>query len=129
MSNVLMALGAISAVTVGALATIPGGPNMGSRDGQPVRCELKLTRTPHGVQLEALAHAIHAVEGEYQLTVSKSGTGGTSDVSQGGAFAIKAQSASVLGSTEFGLEPGARLKARLILSGPNGQLCAQSVES
>lgn len=128
MSKFLIAMGTLGALAIGTAAAMPAASGLGSHE-PPVSCELKLKRTSHGVQLEAWVRALRATEGEYQLIVTKTGPGGSSDVSQGGTFAVDARSATVLGSTEFGLEPRARLKARLILSDRHGRLCGDEVES
>ena len=131
MSKFLIALGALGALALGTVAAVPAMPTSPSpgTGGSSVSCELKLKRTSDGVQLEAWVRALQATSGEYQLIVTKIGPAGSSDVSQGGEFAVGARSATVLGSTEFGLEPRARLKARLILSDRRGRLCEHEIES
>ena len=131
MSKFLITMGTVGVLAIGTVAAMsapPAGPSLGS--GEPrVSCELKLKRTSHGVQLEAWVRALQATAGEYQLIVTKIGPAGSSDVSQGGEFSVGARSATVLGSTEFGLERHGRLKAHLILSDRHGRLCEHEIES
>lgn len=128
MSKFLIAMGTLGALAIGTAGAMPPAPSLGAGES-PVSCELKLKRTSDGVQLEAWVRALRATAGEYQLIVTKIGPAGSSDVSQGGEFAVGAGSATVLGSTEFGLEPRARLRARLTLSDRHGRLCRHEIES
>ena len=62
MSKFLIAMGTLGALAIGTVAAMPdapAAPSLGSGKS-PVSCELKLKRTPDGVQLEAWVHASRA---------------------------------------------------------------------
>ena len=130
MSKLLIAIAALGVIAASAMPGFADGSmSAASRADAPgVSCEVRMKRTNDGVQLEALVHATRQAAGEYQLIVTKNGPAGSSDVTQGGEFAVGV-GATVLGSTEFGLEARGRLKAHLILSDRNGRLCEHEVES
>lgn len=129
MLKFLLSAAALGALALGAAAAIPvASPASAGQPGRPdVSCEVRLKRTYDGVRLEALVHAMRPASGEYQLVVTMAGPGGSSDVSQGGEFVVEGGSTAVLGTAEFGLQPRARLKARLVLSDRRGPLCDHEV--
>jgi hypothetical protein len=51
-----------------------------------VRCEIHVKERAGGVTLEGIAFAETAIKGSYQLVVTKSGGGGSSNINQGGEF-------------------------------------------
>ena len=98
-------------------------------EDSPVSCSIRTTPTRHGVLIEALADAHQPAAGEYQLIITKHGRGGSSDISQGGAFEAAAQSTLTLGSAEIGLDRGDRFHAVLTLSDAQGQICQEERQS
>jgi hypothetical protein len=84
-------------------------------------CRIRETRTANGLLLEAVVEADHAVYGEYEFTVTAKGSGGSSDVSQGGAVDLVPGKRATVGSAEFS---GGRYRALLTLRDADGALCA-----
>lgn len=117
----LAALLAALSVTACAAAATPG--EAATSRSSALSCEIRATPTRNGLKLEALAEAARAVRGEYDLVVTKSGPGGSSDISQGGAFSLAANERAVLGVAEVGLERRATINARLILRDGRSEVC------
>lgn len=92
-------------------------------------CEIRATRTADGVRLESFAHASGPITGTYDLVVTKSGSAGSSDISQGGEFDTTSAPSASLGASEISLERGARLHARLTVHGDNGTVCRDELRS
>jgi hypothetical protein len=91
--------------------------------GPPVSCHIRTRRTPNGMLIEARAFAERDVVGEYDLAITKSGGGSSSEISQSGELDILAGSTVTLGQNELSVEPGARLRAVLTLRDETGELC------
>ncbi len=83
-------------------------------------CEMRETRTPQGLRLEAVALSDRTVDGSYELVISARNPGGTSDVSQAGQMVLVAGQRASLGITE--LPPGP-YRATLILRDADGEIC------
>ncbi len=94
--------------------------------GDALLCDVTAEPTSRGLLIEAHAFANRNVDGEYDLRITKSGGGGSSDVSQGGFVAIAAGSEETLGQTELSVERGARIHADLTVRDARGELCSQS---
>jgi hypothetical protein len=92
----------------------------------PVSCEIRSRRTPNGVLIQARAFADDDISGEYDLVITKSGGGGSADISQSGAVDMSAGSSATLGENEISLERGARVRAVLTLRDASGQLCRRT---
>lgn len=92
-------------------------------------CEIRATRTADGVRLESFAHASGPITGSYDLVVTKSGSAGSSDISQGGEFDTASGPSASLGASEISLERGARLHARLTVHADNGTVCRDELHS
>ncbi len=126
MTRNIIALAALAALTAcSATASTASGQALAPTEfaQDDAACEVRLTRTRHGLRIEALAHAPYAMAGEYDLVVSKSGPNGSSDVSQGGEFEAEAGEDITLSATEFNVERGDQYRARLILSEDGVELC------
>lgn len=86
-----------------------------------VTCDIRATRTALGVRLEAIAHADRAVRGAYAFDITARGAGGSSDVTQGGSFAVEAGgNGAIVGSVEI---PSGSYRVVLTLSDAAGELC------
>jgi hypothetical protein len=94
-----------------------------------VRCDIRVRRTRHGVELEARARADAPAFGAYQFIITKTDAGGSSDIVQGGEFDLAAGEALSLGVSEFSVERGGRYRARLVLSDDVGEICRDEVRS
>ncbi|MDX2276959.1 MAG: curli-like amyloid fiber formation chaperone CsgH [Hyphomonadaceae bacterium] len=86
-----------------------------------VTCDIRATRTANGVRLEAIAHADRPVRGAYAFDITARGAGGSSDVTQGGSFAVEAGgNGAIVGSVEI---PSGSYRVVLTLSDAAGELC------
>lgn len=95
-----------------------------AREDANLRCDLRATRTSHGVAIDALAFSDRPVSGSFDLVVHKNGAAGGSDINQSGEFSIGADGSANLGSSEISVERGARLNGHLILRDAGGaELC------
>lgn len=65
------------------------------------QCEIRATGVPGGLRLESVVHGAPGSSGSYQLSLVRSGAGGTSNVSQGGDYEIDGAGEVVVSVTEF----------------------------
>ncbi|MEQ1493927.1 MAG: curli-like amyloid fiber formation chaperone CsgH [Terricaulis sp.] len=127
---------AISAAPIMAEANAPEPVAPASAHAQPARhashydavtCEVRSRRTANGLLIQARAFADRDISGEYDLVITKSGSAGSSDISQSGALDLTAGSSALLGENEISVERGARVRATLTLRDDSGRLCRRSV--
>ena len=85
-----------------------------------VACDIRVTRTAHGLRLEAIAHADRSVHGSYDFVITAQGSGGSSDVTQGGPFDLAAGRSATVGVAEISHR---RYRAVLTLSDADGEIC------
>ena len=85
-----------------------------------VSCDIRATRTANGQRLEAVAYADKDLLGGYDFVVTAQGSGGSSDISQGGEFDLAAGERATVGSVEI---PRGRYRAILTLSDARGDIC------
>lgn len=109
-------------------ARAEAAPEVATLMSENMHCEIRATRTAGGVRLEAIAHGIASATGEYSLVVTKSGSGGSSDISQGGEFDAASGETS-LGVAEIGLERGASFDAHLSVRDAFGEECETELRS
>jgi hypothetical protein len=69
---------------------------------KPLRCELRVTESGHGVVLEGIVVAKPAIEGAYRLRVSQAGGAGSSDIHQSGDFSAGPGAPSTLATITLG---------------------------
>ena len=74
------------AMGLGVFGTIAAGAASVEAASDSIRCEILVKSRSRGVSLEGIVHANVAIEGSYQLVITKSGGGGSSDINQGGEF-------------------------------------------
>lgn len=86
-------------------------------------CDLDVDRTAHGIRITPVVRGGKALTGEYLLVVTKSGRGGSSDISQGGPFHTRAGEKVRLGASEFSMERGARFRAVLKVRADGREIC------
>lgn len=67
----------------------------------PMRCEIRVSDTPLGWQVEPVAQSAAALSGDYDFTVSKVSKGGTAVSSQSGDFEVEPGRPTVLGTAVF----------------------------
>jgi hypothetical protein len=94
---------------------------MASKSAKQLSCEIRSTDIRGGVRLEAVVVGRGGASGEYEFVVAKSGSGGTSNVSQGGDFEIGAGKEAVVGEVTLGSAEKAKVKARLTVSSASGK--------
>lgn len=92
-------------------------------------CEVRATHTGHGVSLTGFVKAGAPVSGDYAFTITKSGGGGSSDVSQEGPVTLRSGASATVGSAEIGTGAGARWKAELIVRDASGVVCRDTRSS
>ena len=98
---------------------------MAAKSSKPLSCEIRSTDIRGGVRLEAIVIGRAGGSGEYQFVVAKSGGGGTSNISQGGEFEIRAGEETVVGEVTLGSREKAKVKARLTVGSGSGKLVCQ----
>lgn len=89
-------------------------------------CDISVRRTPNGVRITPLVRAAHALSGEYSLVITKSGAGGSADISQGGPFDVERGIKQALGSSEISLERGSRFRAVLKVRADGHEVCREA---
>ena len=94
-----------------------------------VSCDVRARPSVNGVLIEARLHANRSLSGEYQLVITKSGGGNSSDVTQGGPFTAAAGSSLSLGQTELSVERNGRVRAVLTLREGNREICRHEFRS
>ncbi len=72
----------------------------------PVRCEIEVKPLGGGVELQGVVYSNAPVSGAYQLQVSKSGNGSSSNINQGGNFDAKPDQPAKLGIVRLGGDGG-----------------------
>jgi hypothetical protein len=92
-------------------------------------CDVRVERSAHGVLLRGVAHARVAEYGDFSFVVTKSGRGGSSDISQGGAYALTPGAETVLGSADLSMERGASWRAVIVLEKSGVEICRRDVRS
>lgn len=95
-------------------------------DYAAVSCDVRSRRTANGVVIQARAFADSDFDGEYDLTIRKSGAN-QADISQGGEVSLAAGSSATLGENEISLERGSRIRATLTLTDANGRVCRRTL--
>ena len=116
--------------TTRAPSRMASEPNAASRAamlGGGVSCEVRVQPTANGVFIQAVAHSARPFEGDYELVITKSGGGGSSDVTQSGPFSAAAGETVTLGSTE--LSAGGRFRTALVVRDQAGEVCRQERRS
>jgi len=104
-----------------------GGPTVThTASVAPLACTIHAEKVQGGMRLEALVATQHQAAGTYQLTLAKAGPAGSSNVSQGGEFALMPGTTSVLGGSELSLERGAKLTAKLSLATSEGDIACEA---
>ena len=97
------------------------GQKMTAQAAPERSCEVRATKVAGGIRLQAVAFSSSASSGEYELTVDKSGGGGSSNTSQGGDFEVGSGGESVL--SEVTLSGGGSAVAELTVTWSGGGTC------
>ena len=107
----VLAAAAAGALAASAATTSPSG----------VACHIEVTRNGNILSLEGIASADRSIAGNYTLNVERSGSGGVSNISQGGAFSATPRRPEALGSAAINLYPAGQFSARMTLSWSDGE--------
>lgn len=89
----------LGVMILGAQAMDSGDAQAG---GGPVRCEIEVETVGGGVRLQGVVHAKEAGSGAYDLEIRSSGSGGSSNIRQGGDFSAAAGEPARLGTVRLG---------------------------
>jgi hypothetical protein len=109
---------------IGMIGSSIGNVDAG-QGGAGMRCEIAVKKRGGGVELAGVVHASAPVQGSYVLTVTKSGSGGSSDISQSGDFSAGPGKPGYLGNVMIGGDGGSYV-AKLRVTGDGGS--SQCVE-
>jgi hypothetical protein len=119
-----------AALGIGAAGAIDGSierVGAGQHASQPLRCEIQVKEHSNSVAIEGVVFAKTAVEGSYQLRVSKSGGAGGSDINQSGDFSAGPGEPSTLGTVSLGGDGGSYV-AKLTVTWDGGSIeCTERV--
>jgi len=91
-----------------------------------VSCEIRMTRAPGGVGLEAVAFGHGSVEGSYSFNIEKSGSSGGSNIAQAGEFSLESGAEQVLASGGLGLARADSYSADLVLMDAFGEILCEA---
>ena len=86
-------------------------------------CDIDIDRTSGGIRVTPIVHADRSMSGEYSLVITKDGSGGSSDISQGGPFSAARGERVELSSSEFSMERGASFRATLKVRSDGREVC------
>ena len=68
----------------------------------PVSCEIRITASDGGLQLEPIATSKSTLSGSYELSVTTRSAGGASTATQAGEFSLAPGKPAILGSVVLG---------------------------
>ena len=114
------------ALGLGVIGTaVAAGTIDAASDG--VRCEIQVKDRSGSVTLEGLVHSNAAIDGSYQLVVTKSGGGGSSNINQGGAFSTVPGKETSLGTIMLGGNGGSyTAKLKVMWNGSSAE-CREKI--
>lgn len=93
----------------------------------PIVCSIVQQEIGDRVKLRGRVMSQDASEGRYSLRIAKTGSSGSSTISQGGLFTAPANTETLVGLASFNLEPGARFAAQMSLQiGDRTVLCEET---
>lgn len=90
---------------------------------QKFTCDIEVLRTSRGIRVTPIVNANRSLSGDFTLTITKDGAGGSSDVSQGGEFDARRGERVELSSSEFSMERGAKFRAVLKVRAGGNEVC------
>lgn len=93
------------------------------RQAESLTCDIAVVKTSHGVRITPVVRSDRSLSGEYSIVITKSGGGGSSDISQGGPFDAARGVKQALGSSEISLERGASFRAVLKVRAGGHEVC------
>ena len=92
-----------------------------------VDCSVRTVRTRDGLRIEGVVRSARSFSGDYDLTIAKSGGGGSSDIAQGGPFEAVAGRAVTLSGAELSMGRGARVRAVLSILQDGREVCRRAL--
>lgn len=90
-------------------------------------CDIDIDRTSSGIRVTPVVRSHKTLSGEYSLVITKSGAGGSSDISQGGPFDAAHGERVGLSTSEFSMERGAKFRAVLKVRAGGREVCRDIV--
>ncbi|MBP9235567.1 MAG: hypothetical protein KBF30_12900 [Hyphomonadaceae bacterium] len=93
------------------------------RQVESLFCDIKVVKTSHGVRITPVVRSDRSLSGEYSIIITKTGGGGSSDISQGGPFEATRGVKQDLGSSEILMERGASFRAVLKVRAGGHEVC------
>lgn len=91
----------------------------------PVRCEVVKTETGRFIDLTGQVSSDRELRGQYEFTLEKAGSGGSSSIAQAGDFRVLPGEQAKVGFTRINQDEGIRFKATLTVSWDGGkQACS-----
>lgn len=90
-----------------------------------ISCDVRIRRTDNGVLMQGRAFADTDFDGEYELSVIKTGPN-DSEINQSGEVSIESGRSVTFGESEMSLQRGERLRAVLTLRDADGLRCRSS---
>ena len=106
----------------GTLTPKPPQSSMAADD----KCQVRTTKVPGGVQLEAVVSSVRALKGSYSFVVEKRGSSGSSNIAQAGEFSLERGAEQVVGSAGLGLAKGDSYSARLVVTNGSGDIICEA---
>jgi hypothetical protein len=94
---------ALRLVVMGSAIAAAGSAEAAS---EAVRCKIQVKDRAGGVSLEGVVNSETAIDGSYQLEVTKTGGGGGSNINQSGGFSTLPGRDTSIGIVMFGSEGG-----------------------
>lgn len=86
-------------------------------------CDIDVVRTPNGIRITPVVRADRTLNGEYSLVITKTGTSGSSDISQGGPFDAASGERVKLGASEISFARGDKYRAVLKVRADGREIC------
>lgn len=114
---------------VAEIAPAPPAASVQTARHSALDCEVRAVRTRDGLRIEGLVHSARAFAGEYDLTIAKTGGGGSSDIVQGGPFDAAAGRAVTLSGAEISMGRGARVRAVLTVLEDGREVCRRTLNA
>lgn len=94
----------LALATVAGTAAVTATSSTAASDG--VRCEIAVKERSGRVSLESFVDTPSSISGSYELLVTKDGSGGSSNISQGGDFSAEAGARTQLGNVVLAGDSG-----------------------
>jgi hypothetical protein len=109
------------ALAIGALL-LSGAPTLADEISPAPQCEIRMSEIRGALRVETVVHGEPGLSGVYDFTLTRSGAGGTSDVSQSGAYTIEDDGVATLSVSEFNHGRNDHVDALLSLDTGNGRI-------